>query len=98
FTDARADPTTYHSSIVTRAHALLGALCPVALQQSEDWRYVAAWGQWLVWTGTHWQHEGTLKVYDLARIVCREAAAACSIVKLKAKLASAGMVTAVQRL
>ena len=67
-------------------------------RHGEDWRYVAGWGQWLVWTGTHWQRENTLQVYDLARIVCREAAAACDIVKLRAKLASAGTVAAVERL
>jgi len=67
-------------------------------RHGEDWHYVAAWGQWLVWTGTHWQRENTLKVYDLARIVCREAAAACTNVKLRAKLASAGTVAAVERL
>lgn len=67
-------------------------------RHGEDWRYVAAWGQWFVWTGTHWQRENTLKVYDLARIVCRDAAAACSSVKLRAKIASAGTVAAVERL
>ena len=58
-------------------------------RHGRDWRYVAGWGQWLVWTGTHWQRESTLKVYDLARIVCREAAAKCDNIKLRAKLASA---------
>src|SRR5205085_12062770 len=67
-------------------------------RHGDDWRYVAAWGQWLFWTGTHWQRENTLKVYDLARIVCREAAAACGSVKLRAKIASAGTVAALERL
>lgn len=67
-------------------------------RHGEDWRYVAAWGQWLLWTGTQWQRENTLKVYDLARIVCREAAAACDNVKLRATLASAGTVAALERL
>ena len=67
-------------------------------RHGEDWRYVAAWGQWFVWTGTHWQRENTLKVYDLARIVCRDAAAACSNAKLRAKIASAGTVAAIERL
>lgn len=30
-------------------------------------RYVAAWGKWLTWTGTHWEFENTLAVYDIAR-------------------------------
>jgi P4 family phage/plasmid primase-like protien len=63
-----------------------------------DWRYVAAWGQWFVWTSTHWQREATLKVYDLARIVCRDSAASCENIKLRAKIASANTVAAVERL
>ena len=74
----------------------------VALQFTQrhgaDWRYVAAWGQWFVWTGTHWQREETLRVYDLARIVCRDAAASCENLKLRAKIASASTVAAVERL
>jgi putative DNA primase/helicase len=31
------------------------------------------WGSWLHWNGQQWQRERTLKVYDEARIVCREA-------------------------
>ena len=38
------------------------------------WRYVAAWGQWLTWSGVVWRREETLKAFDLARRVCREAA------------------------
>lgn len=65
---------------------------------AEDWRYVAAWGKWLCWTGTHWQHETTLKAFDLARLVCREAAASCRNPKIAAKISSAGTVAAVERL
>jgi putative DNA primase/helicase len=67
-------------------------------RHGEDWRYVAAWGHWFAWTGTHWQRENTLKVYDLARIVCREAAASCETIKLRPKIASASTVAAVERL
>ena len=38
------------------------------------WRYVAAWGQWFTWSGVVWRREETLKAFDLARRVCREAA------------------------
>jgi putative DNA primase/helicase len=69
----------------TRRHAL-------------DWHYVAAWGQWLLWTGTHWQHETTLKAYHLARLVCRDAAATCPSAKVAARISSAGTVSAVERL
>jgi hypothetical protein len=67
-------------------------------RHGKEWRYVARWGQWLVWTGTHWQREGTLKVYDLARVVCREASAKRQNIKLRAKLASASTVASVERL
>jgi putative DNA primase/helicase len=67
-------------------------------RHAEDWRYVAAWGRWLCWTGTHWQHETTLKAFDLARLVCRKAAASCKYRKIAAKISSAGTVAAVERL
>jgi putative DNA primase/helicase len=65
---------------------------------ADDWRYVAAWGRWLCWTGTHWQHETTLKAFDLARLVCRTASASCLNPKVAAKIASAATVAAVERL
>lgn len=64
----------------------------------EDWRFVAAWGQWLVWTGTYWRHETTLMGLHLSRLVCREAAGRCTRARLAAKLASAATVAAVERL
>jgi hypothetical protein len=39
-------------------------------------RYVAQWGKWLAWTGTHWESENTLAVFDMARKICRDAAGA----------------------
>jgi putative DNA primase/helicase len=42
-----------------------------------DWAYVAAWGQWLTWSGGRWERETTLRAFDLARLVCREAAERC---------------------
>jgi putative DNA primase/helicase len=41
-----------------------------------DWRYVAAWGRWLVWDGQRWRNEDTLAATDLIRSVCRQTAAA----------------------
>ena len=67
-------------------------------QHAQDWRYVAAWGQWLTWTGTVWVREDTLKAYDLARKVCRSAARKASSAKLKAKLSSASTIAAVERI
>lgn len=53
-----------------------------------DWRYVAAWSRWHRWNGSTWQHEQTLEVYDLARAVCRDFAAAAPP-RLAARIASA---------
>jgi putative DNA primase/helicase len=39
-----------------------------------DWRYVAAWGRWLVWDGQRWRTEDTLAATDLIRSVCRQTA------------------------
>jgi len=46
-------------------------------RHGDDHRYVAAWAKWLYWIGTHWDEEKTLKVYDLARKICREMKAQC---------------------
>lgn len=67
-------------------------------RNGDDWRYVAAWGHWLAWSGSQWQHETTLKGLHLSRLVCREAAARCGRAKLAARLASASTVSAVERL
>ena len=42
-----------------------------AAQNADTLRYVAAWSRWLIWTGTHWQFDETLKAFDLSRNVCR---------------------------
>jgi putative DNA primase/helicase len=63
-----------------------------------DWRYVAAWGDWLHWDGKCWRKETTLRAFDLARLVCRQAAARCQKPKIAAKVASASTVAAVERL
>jgi putative DNA primase/helicase len=69
-----------------------------AERHADDLRYVAAWGRWLSWTGTHWQFDDTLLAFDRARAVCRSAAAACNNKKVAAALASAKTVAAVERL
>ncbi len=65
---------------------------------AHDLRYVAAWGKWLSWTGTHWQFDETLRAFDMARAICRDAASACNKSKIAAMLASAKTVAAVERL
>jgi len=65
---------------------------------ADDWRYVAPWGHWLHWDGARWLRETTLKAFDLARRVCREASASCEKANIAAKVASASTVAAVERL
>jgi putative DNA primase/helicase len=65
---------------------------------ARDLRYVAAWSKWLAWNGRRWQFDDTLRAFDLARKVCREAAARCTKPKVAACLASAKTVAAVERL
>ncbi len=63
-----------------------------------DWRYVAAWGRWLVWDGHRWRTEETLAATDLIRSVCRHAAVHADNPKVAAKLATSGTVGGVERL
>jgi putative DNA primase/helicase len=63
-----------------------------------DWRYVAAWGRWLVWDGHRWRTEDTLAATDLIRCVCRHAAVHADNPKVAAKLATSGTVGGVERL
>jgi len=63
-----------------------------------DWRYVAAWGRWLVWDGRRWRHEETLAATDLIRSVCRQMAVRADNPKVAAKLATSGTVGGVERL
>jgi putative DNA primase/helicase len=37
-------------------------------------RYVAEWGKWLIFDGTKWNFDKTLKTFSIARQVCRTAA------------------------
>lgn len=59
--------------------------------------YVPALGSWMRWDGCRWRADDVLAVFDLARAVCREAAAAEDGNKA-VKLASAATVAAVERL
>ena len=63
-----------------------------------DWRYVAAWGRWLVWDGCRWRTDDTLAATDLIRSVCRHAALKAGDPKQAAKLASASTISGVERL
>src|SRR5262245_30535987 len=61
-------------------------------------RYVAAWGRWLRWDGTRWLFDNTLYAYDLARKICREAAAECNKEKVARAIAAAKTVAAIEHL
>src|SRR5688572_3359090 len=69
-----------------------------AERHEADLRYVAAWGRWLHCDGQRWRFDDTLLAFDLARKVCREAAAECNKDKIANILASAKTVAAVERL
>jgi putative DNA primase/helicase len=69
-----------------------------ANRHAGDLRFVAAWNKWLVWNGQHWQFEETLRAWDFAREICREAAAQCNHRKTAGAIASAKTVYAVERL
>jgi putative DNA primase/helicase len=61
-------------------------------------RYVAVWSKWLIWDGQHWVTDATLRVFDLVRGVCREAAGKAGDPRVAEHCASASTVAAVERL
>ena len=61
-------------------------------------RYVAKWARWLIWNSTVWIEDETLRAFDLSRAICRKASSACSHPKIRAAVASAKTVAAVERL
>jgi putative DNA primase/helicase len=69
-----------------------------AIRHAGDLRFVAAWNKWLFWTGAQWQFEATLRAWDFARAICREAAAQCNKSKTASAIASAKTVYAIERL
>ena len=60
-------------------------------------KFVATWSKWLQWTGVKWEIDTTVQIFDLARAVCRKAAAECNKPQSR-KVASAATVYAVERL
>src|SRR5262245_14697493 len=63
-----------------------------------DLRYVAAWGRWIVYNDKQWLVDETLKHLDLARKICRTAAAKCNKPSTATALASAKTVAAITSL
>jgi len=52
-----------------------GLALTFSARHEQDLRYVAVWGQWLLWEGVNWKPETTLKAFDLARDLARKEAA-----------------------
>jgi putative DNA primase/helicase len=44
-----------------------------ASKHEQDFRFIAKWGRWMKWDGNRWHHEDTLRAFDEARKLCREA-------------------------
>lgn len=65
---------------------------------ADEWRYCAAWGKWLVWTGCRWQPDETLMSHHLIRAICREAALKVDSHRLAAKLLASSTVGGVDRM
>ena len=81
----RKDQAAYPDVPALRAHRQDGLIA-----QSEDalaaefvsahgdrWRFVAAWGAWQGWTGTHWTRDEAGAVHEDIRLICRAAARRC---------------------
>ncbi len=60
--------------------------------------HVAAWGHWLRWDGQRWALDDTLRVFDLVRRRCRATAATALNNKVAKQIASAGTISAVERI
>jgi P4 family phage/plasmid primase-like protien len=66
-----------------------------SLKHAAELRYIAVSGKWLQWQGDRWRTEETLRVFDLARLICREAATLSDNKKTKADITAARAVAAV---
>jgi putative DNA primase/helicase len=67
-------------------------------QHESNLRFVFKWGTWMIWDGTRWAFDETMRAFDLSRLVCREAAKRCNKSSEAKALASAKTVAAVERL
>jgi Primase C terminal 2 (PriCT-2)/D5 N terminal like/RepB DNA-primase from phage plasmid len=91
-----------NEQLATTHHAPKFSEESLALQFAErhtaTLRHVAKWGRWLQWDGTRWITDDTVFAFDLARKICREAAAQCNKLREAKVLASAKTAAAVERL
>ncbi|HVI86835.1 MAG TPA: phage/plasmid primase, P4 family [Dongiaceae bacterium] len=91
-------PTELADNDVPPALSDEGLALRFAAMHADQLRYVAAWGQWLLWDGKRWQIDSTLRAFDLSRHICRASASQSEKPNVAAKVASAPTVAAVQRL
>jgi putative DNA primase/helicase len=76
--DLPNDDATAEKPRPEKSNAANGALedlvaLDFAKQHADDFRYVAMWNRWMKWDGARWRPEGTLRAFDEARRLCREA-------------------------
>jgi putative DNA primase/helicase len=69
-----------------------------AEQHAGTLRFVPLWGRWYRYNGKVWRPDDTLFAFDLARAICRAAAAECNKPNVAKTIASAKTVAAVERL
>ena len=67
---------------------------------AQDLRYVSRWGHWIRWDGARWVDDDTLRVFDLARGICRAARTECGDAQERAaiRIAAGQTVAAIERL
>jgi P4 family phage/plasmid primase-like protien len=61
-------------------------------------KYVDDWSRWMVWDGRVWKRDNTLRVYDLIRRTIRAIGPESSDDRVRAKLAAASTVAAIEKL
>lgn len=61
-------------------------------------RFVAPWNRWMIWDGKIWKKDDTLRVYDLVRRSCRAISGEAREPRIRAGIASAKTVAAIEKL
>jgi putative DNA primase/helicase len=67
-----------------------------AERHAHELRFVAAWGRWLSYDGSHWSYDDTLHAFDRARVICREVASLAP--RAPSSLLAAKTVAAIEKL
>ena len=67
-------------------------------QVGANWRHVGAWGQWFVWSSTHWQRDALGGAFQDIRLICRTATVGINKPQEARRLASARTMQAVQKI